>query len=83
MTKHQATPARPGPYRRELCVSQPVDRSGVKADAAAAELLDLQDHSITGNGRGLTHAKNSGAALQPVLAWLGCQAGETETQGGT
>ena len=37
---------------------------------AAAELLNLPDHGIHGNGHGLIYEKNSDAALQPVLQWL-------------
>ena len=40
------------------------------AAGAAAELLHLPDHGVTGNGHGLIYEKNSDAALQPVLAWL-------------
>ena len=42
----------------------------LKAGGAAAELLHLPDHGVTGNGHGLIYEKNSDAALQPVLAWL-------------
>ncbi len=37
---------------------------------AAAELLHLPDHGVTGNGHGLIYELNSDAALQPVLRWL-------------
>ena len=42
----------------------------LKAGGAAAELLHLPDHGVTGNGHGLIYEKNSDAALRPVLAWL-------------
>ena len=42
----------------------------LKAGGAAAELLHLPDHGVTGNGHGLIYERNSDAALQPVLAWL-------------
>ena len=42
----------------------------LKAAGAAAELIRLTDHGVTGNGHGLIYEKNSDAALQPVLAWL-------------
>ena len=44
--------------------------AALKAGGAAAELLHLPDHGVTGNGHGLIYEKNSDAALQPVLAWL-------------
>ena len=40
------------------------------AAGAAAELIRLIDHGITGNGHGLIYEKNSDEALQPVLQWL-------------
>ena len=42
----------------------------LKAGGAAAELLHLPDHGVTGNGHGLIYEKNSDSALVPVLAWL-------------
>ena len=45
-----------------------VDR--LKAAGAAAELIRLTDHGVTGNGHGLIYEKNSDAALQPVIAWI-------------
>ena len=45
--------------------------AALKAGGAAAELLHLPDHGVTGNGHGLIYEKNSDAALAPVLAWLG------------
>ena len=42
----------------------------LKAAGAAAELLRLTDHGVTGNGHGLIYEKNSDEALRPVLAWL-------------
>ena len=42
----------------------------LKAGGAAATLLHLPDHGVTGNGHGLIYEKNSDEALQPVLAWL-------------
>ena len=42
----------------------------LKAGGAAAELMHLPDHGVTGNGHGLIYEKNSDAALAPVLAWL-------------
>ena len=42
----------------------------LRAAGAAAELLHLPDHGVTGNGHGLIYEKNSDAALKPVLAWL-------------
>ncbi len=47
----------------------------LRAGGAAAELLHLPDHGVTGNGHGLIYELNSDAALQPVLRWL-------ETHGG-
>ena len=44
--------------------------AALKAGGAAAELLHLPDHGVTGNGHGLIYEKNSDAALAPVLAWL-------------
>ncbi len=41
---------------------------------AAAELLHLPDHGVTGNGHGLIYELNSDAALQPVLRWLEARA---------
>lgn len=44
---------------------------GMLKDAgAAAELLHLPDHGVTGNGHGLIYEKNSDEALQPVLRWI-------------
>ena len=54
----------------------------LKAGGAAAELLHLPDHGVTGNGHGLIYEKNSDAALQPVLAWLERHAGAAALQGG-
>ena len=42
----------------------------LQAAGAAAELIRLTDHGVTGNGHGLIFEKNSDQALQPVLAWL-------------
>ena len=42
----------------------------LQAAGAAAELIRLTDHGVTGNGHGLIYEKNSDQALQPVLAWL-------------
>ena len=50
----------------------------LKAGGAAAELLHLPDHGVTGNGHGLIYEKNSDAALQPVLAWLARKIGALE-----
>ena len=49
--------------------------AALRAGGAAAELLHLPDHGVTGNGHGLIYEKNSDAALQPVLAWLARQTG--------
>lgn len=49
------------------------------AAGAAAELLQLPDHGVHGNGHGLIFEKNSDAALAPVLAWLD-RAREREVQ---
>ena len=54
----------------------------LKAGGAAAALLHLPDHGVTGNGHGLIYEKNSDAALQPVLAWLERHAGAAALQGG-
>ena len=48
----------------------------LRAGGAAAELLHLPDHGVTGNGHGLIYESNSDAALLPVLAWLERQVGE-------
>ena len=53
----------------------------LKAGGAAAELLHLPDHGVTGNGHGLIYEKNSDAALQPVLAWVERHAGTVRMQG--
>ena len=42
----------------------------LKDAGAAAEVLRLADHGVTGNGHGLIYEKNSDEALQPVLRWL-------------
>lgn len=42
----------------------------LKSAGAAAELIRLTDHGITGNGHGLIYEKNSDEALQPVLRWI-------------
>ncbi len=55
--------------------------AALKAGGAAAELLHLPDHGVTGNGHGLIYEKNSDAALAPVLAWLERHAGAARTQG--
>ena len=47
----------------------------LRVGGAAAELLHLPDHGVTGNGHGLIYERNSDAALQPVLAWLERHAG--------
>ena len=47
----------------------------LQAGGAAAELLHLPDHGVTGNGHGLIYEKNSDAALAPVLGWLDRLAG--------
>ena len=55
--------------------------AALKAGGAAAELLHLPDHGVSGNGHGLIYEKNSDAALAPVLAWLERHAGATRIQG--
>lgn len=55
--------------------------AALKAGGAAAELLHLPDHGVTGNGHGLIYEKNSDAALAPVLAWLERHASAMPTQG--
>ena len=37
---------------------------------ASAELLNLPDHGVYGNGHGLIYEKNSDATLAPILKWL-------------
>ena len=54
----------------------------LRAGGAAAELLHLPDHGVTGNGHGLIYEKNSDAALQPVLAWLEHHVGVTRGREG-
>ena len=54
--------------------------AALKAGGAAAELLHLPDHGVTGNGHGLIYENNSDAALQPVLAWLERHAGAMRIQ---
>ena len=54
--------------------------AALKAGGAAAELLHLPDHGVTGNGHGLIYEKNSDAALAPVLAWLERHASAAATQ---
>ena len=55
--------------------------AALKAGGAAAELLHLPDHGVTGDGHGSIFEKNSDAALQPVLAWLERHAGAMRMQG--
>ena len=55
-------------------VSPPIV-AALQAGGAAAELLHLPDHGVTGNGHGLIYERNSDAALAPVLAWLERHAG--------
>ena len=40
------------------------------AAGAFADLIDLPELSIRGNGHGLIYEKNSDEALRPVLRWL-------------
>ena len=61
----------------KLAVTGPEDALAIRLNAAlsnlagaAAELLHLPDHGVTGNGHGLIFEKNSDEALQPVLDWL-------------
>ena len=61
--------------------ASPAIVAALQAGGAAAELLHLPDHGVTGNGHGLIYEKNSDAALQPVLAWLEHRVGATEPQG--
>ena len=42
----------------------------LNAAGASAELLQLAEHGVRGNGHGLIYEKNSDAALAPVLDWL-------------
>ncbi len=44
--------------------------AALKAAGAAAGLLHLPDHSVTGDGNGPMYERNSDAALVPALAWL-------------
>ena len=53
----------------------------LKAGGAAAELLHLPDHGVTGNGHGLIYERNSDDALRPVLAWLNCHADAASSHG--
>ncbi len=57
--------------------------AALTAGSAAAELLHLPYHGVTGNGHGLIYEKNSDTALAPapVLAWLERHAGKTHNQG--
>ncbi len=55
--------------------------AALEAGGAAAELLHLPDHGVTGNGHGLIYEKNSDAALAPVLAWLERHAGAARIDG--
>ena len=56
--------------------STPVFWAALKAGGAAAKLLHLPDHGVTGNVHGLIYERNSDAALQPVPAWLKRHAGD-------
>ena len=42
----------------------------LKGAGAAAELIRLTEHGVSGNGHGLIYERNSDAALKPILAWL-------------
>lgn len=42
----------------------------LKNAGAAAEVIRLTDHGISGNGHGLIYEKNSDEALRPVLDWM-------------
>ncbi len=53
--------------------------AALQAGGAAAELLHLPDHGVTGNGHGLIYEKNSDAALAPVLpGWSATPAQRTQ-----
>ena len=52
----------------------------LRAAGAAADLVDLPELGIRGNGHGLIYEKNSDEALQPVLRWLAALPGRTPEQ---
>ena len=63
--------------------ASPPTVAALRAGGAAAELLRLSDHGVTGNGHGLIYERNSDAALAPVLAWLDRHVGRTSKRGET
>lgn len=50
--------------------ASPPTAAFLNACGASAELLDLADRGVHGNGHGLIFERNSDAALAPVLEWL-------------
>ena len=64
-----------------FAAASPPTVAALMAGGAAAELLHLPDHGVSGNGHGLIYEKNSDAALRPVLAWLERLAGADRTNG--
>jgi hypothetical protein len=53
-----------------FAAASPPTAAFLNACGASAELMDLADHDVRGNGHGLIYEKNSDEALAPVLAWL-------------
>jgi pimeloyl-ACP methyl ester carboxylesterase len=53
-----------------FAAASPPTAAFLNACGASAELMDLADHAVRGNGHGLIYEKNSDEALAPVLEWL-------------
>ena len=53
-----------------FAAASPPTLSFLNAAGASAELLQLADHGVHGNGHGLIYELNSDAALKPVLEWI-------------
>ncbi len=53
-----------------FAAASPPTLAFLNAAGASAELLQLADHGVHGNGHGLIYELNSDAALKPVLKWI-------------
>jgi hypothetical protein len=53
-----------------FAAASPPTADFLNACGASAQVLNLADHGVHGNGHGLIYERNSDAALAPVLDWL-------------
>ncbi|CAG9233248.1 hypothetical protein PSAB6_60058 [Paraburkholderia sabiae] len=53
-----------------FAAASPPTAAFLNACGASAQVLNLADRGVHGNGHGLIYEKNSDATLAPVLEWL-------------